>query len=117
WRVYDASGALSSPLSVPLIARGRGGHTMEVRDASTWRRIIGEGGMSDVRESPERGYEARSGRAETTIEGDLLDRAMTRGLYAAVRLHRAHGVPLVTWEDGAVRQVDPWSVRLPEDPE
>ena len=33
----------------------------------------------------------------------------------AVRLHRRHNVPLVSWADGKVVYLDPWKVPLPDD--
>lgn len=44
-----------------------------------------------------------------------VDRAVMNAAQDAVRLHRRHNVPLVSWRDGQVVHVDPWSVRLPED--
>lgn len=49
--------------------------------------------------------------------GERIDRAMDRAFFEAVRLHRLHGVPLALWEDGKVREVDPFAITLPEDNE
>lgn len=47
--------------------------------------------------------------------GDRIDAAMNQAFYAAVRLHRMHGVPMALWEHGKVREVDPSSILLPEE--
>jgi hypothetical protein len=47
--------------------------------------------------------------------GERIDRAMDRAFLEAVRLHRLHEVPMALWEDGKVRQVDPFTIPLPED--
>lgn len=44
-----------------------------------------------------------------------VDRAVAEAAHDAVRLHRRHNVPLVSWRDGKVLYVDPWDVPLPED--
>jgi len=46
-----------------------------------------------------------------------VDRAVALAAQDAVRLHRRHRVPLVSWRDGRVEYVDPWQVPLPEDEE
>lgn len=43
--------------------------------------------------------------------------ALDRGFYDAVRRHRAANVPMVTWEDGEVKEVSPFDIPLPEDPD
>lgn len=48
-------------------------------------------------------------------DGQRIDRAMDRAFFEAVRLHRRHGVPMALWEDGRVRQVDPFTIALPEE--
>jgi hypothetical protein len=48
-------------------------------------------------------------------DGTAVDRAVGLAAEDAVRLHRRHGVPLVSWRDGRVVYVDPWEVPLPED--
>jgi hypothetical protein len=48
-------------------------------------------------------------------DGAAVDRAVALAAQDAVRLHRRHGVPLVSWRDGRVEYVDPWEVKLPED--
>ena len=45
-----------------------------------------------------------------------VDRAVAHAAQDAVRLHRRHNVPLVSWRDGEIIHVDPWSIPLPEDP-
>jgi hypothetical protein len=41
---------------------------------------------------------------------------MDRAFFAAVRLHRMHGIPMALWEDGRVKYVDPHEILLlPED--
>jgi hypothetical protein len=52
---------------------------------------------------------------EAFESGERIDRAMDRAFFAAVRLHRLHGVPMALWEDGKVRQVDPFIIPLPEE--
>jgi len=52
---------------------------------------------------------------EAFESGERIDRAMNRAFFAAVRLHRLHGVPMALWEDGKVRQVDPFTIALPEE--
>jgi hypothetical protein len=47
--------------------------------------------------------------------GERIDQAMNRAFFAAVRLHRLHGVPMALWEDGKVCQVDPFTIALPEE--
>ena len=49
-------------------------------------------------------------------DGAAVDRAVAHAAQDAVRLHRRHNVPLVSWRDGKVVHVDPWSIPLPEDP-
>jgi hypothetical protein len=44
-----------------------------------------------------------------------VDRAVALAAQDAVRLHRRHNVPLVSWGDGKVVHIDPWKVPLPED--
>lgn len=46
-----------------------------------------------------------------------VDRAVAQAAQDAVRLHRRHNVPLVSWRDGRVVHIDPWEVPLPEDEE
>jgi hypothetical protein len=48
-------------------------------------------------------------------EGTAVDRAVGNAAMDAVRLHRRHNVPLVSWRDGEVVHIDPWTVPLPED--
>ncbi|HEU4556291.1 MAG TPA: hypothetical protein VFS20_00530 [Longimicrobium sp.] len=48
-------------------------------------------------------------------EGTAVDRAVANAAMDAVRVHRRHNVPLVSWEDGQVVHIDPWTVPLPED--
>ncbi|HET7228624.1 MAG TPA: hypothetical protein VFJ16_01345 [Longimicrobium sp.] len=48
-------------------------------------------------------------------DGSAVDRAVALAAQDAVRLHRRHNVPLVSWADGRVVHVDPWTVPLPED--
>jgi hypothetical protein len=48
-------------------------------------------------------------------EGTAVDRAVANAAMDAVRLHRRHNVPLVSWEGGQVVHIDPWTVTLPED--
>ena len=47
--------------------------------------------------------------------GKRLDRAMQQAFWDAVRLHRLHRIPLVVWRDGGIREVDPFTIELPED--
>ncbi len=48
-------------------------------------------------------------------EGTAVDRAVALAAQDAVRLHRRFNEPLVSWEDGQVVYIDPWTVPLPED--
>ena len=59
----------------------------------------------------------RSDKDITTLfrEGTAVDRAVANAAQDAVRLHRQHNVPLVSWHEGQVIHVDPWDVPLPED--
>lgn len=43
----------------------------------------------------------------------LIDQAFADAFADAVHRHRAEGVPMVLWENGAVVHVDPFEVRLP----
>jgi hypothetical protein len=52
---------------------------------------------------------------EAFESGERIDRAMDRAFFAAVRLHRLHGVPMALWEGGKVRQVDPFTIALPQE--
>jgi hypothetical protein len=52
---------------------------------------------------------------EAFESGERIDRAMDRAFFAAVRLHRLHGVPMALWEADKVRQVDPFTIALPEE--
>ena len=112
WRVYDCSGETFAAAGVRLIARGEREKTLEVRDHEIWERIMRRG--DHLRESPEPPYvgaEAREG-----APGAAIDRAMASAFHQAVRLHRAYAVPLVVWHGERIRHLDPWEVRLPEDP-
>jgi hypothetical protein len=48
-------------------------------------------------------------------ERTAVDRAIILAAQDAVRLHRRHNEPLVSWKDGQVVHIDPWTVPLPED--
>lgn len=49
--------------------------------------------------------------------GAAVDRAVEAAFAEAVRRHRAAGVPMAMWEDGAVKLVSPFDIPLPgEDP-
>ena len=48
-------------------------------------------------------------------ERTAVDRAVALAAQDAVRLHRRYNEPLVSWEDGQVVHIDPWTVPLPED--
>lgn len=48
-------------------------------------------------------------------ERTAVDRAVALAAQDAVRLHRLHNEPLVSWRDGQVVYIDPWDVPLPED--
>ena len=48
-------------------------------------------------------------------ERTAVDRAVALAAQDAVRLHRRYNEPLVSWEDGHVIYIDPWTVPLPED--
>lgn len=52
---------------------------------------------------------------EAFESGERIDQAMDRAFFAAVRLHRLHGVPMALWEDGHVREVDPFTIQLPDE--
>lgn len=52
---------------------------------------------------------------EAFERGERIDRAMDRAFFEAVRLHRLHGVPMAVWDEGEVRQVDPFTITLPEE--
>lgn len=49
-------------------------------------------------------------------DGAGVDRAMDEAFYAAVRRHRAGNVPMAMWENGAVVEVSPFLIPLPDDP-
>jgi len=48
-------------------------------------------------------------------ERTAVDRAVALAAQDAVRLHRLHNEPLVSWREGEVVYIDPWTVPLPED--
>jgi hypothetical protein len=48
-------------------------------------------------------------------DGIAVDRAVEAAYYEAVRRHRAAGVPMAMWEDGEVRMVSAFDIRLPEE--
>jgi hypothetical protein len=41
--------------------------------------------------------------------------ALDRAFHSAVRRHRAANVPMVMWENGAVVEVSPFDIPLPDD--
>jgi hypothetical protein len=47
--------------------------------------------------------------------GTPIDRAMNRAFFAAVRLHRMHGIPMALWKDGRVWYADPREIPLSEE--
>jgi hypothetical protein len=48
-------------------------------------------------------------------DGVAVDRAMKNAFHDAVRLYRAHRLPLVMAEDGKPVHVSPFDIHLPED--
>jgi len=52
-------------------------------------------------------------------EGTPIDRALDHAAHEVVRLYRRHGLMLAGWdyETNQVLDIDPWTVRLPEDEE
>jgi hypothetical protein len=54
---------------------------------------------------------------EAFAAGTQIDRAMDRAFFAAVRLHRMHGLPMALWRDGQVSYVDAGEIPLPEEVE
>ncbi len=55
--------------------------------------------------------------AEVWNDNARMQAALDRGFYNAVRTHRAANVPMVMWQDGEVKDVSPFDIRLPEDPD
>lgn len=49
-------------------------------------------------------------------DGTAIEQVMNLAFYDAVRQHRAANVPMSMWQDGQVREVSPFDIRLPEDP-
>jgi hypothetical protein len=45
--------------------------------------------------------------------GAAVDRAVEAAFADAVRRHRAAGVPMAMWENGAVKMVSPFDIPLP----
>lgn len=112
WRVYDGSGRPEAG-GLPLVAHGVGRRIVEVRDARRWR-VIGAR-LSLLREVADMEYTPDGPKPLDTEEGALIDKAMNRAFYEAVKIHRMHGVPMVLWIDEEVRHVDPWEIPLPEE--
>lgn len=49
-------------------------------------------------------------------DGKAIDQVMDLAFQDAVRRHRAANVPMAMWQDGKVREVSPFDIRLPDDP-
>jgi len=55
-------------------------------------------------------------RSITELMGDheLINEALTKAFYRAVKLHREAHVPMVLGENGKMVDKDPWDIPIPE---
>ncbi len=51
-----------------------------------------------------------------TATGLEINEAMNKGVFAALRRHKAAGVPIVVWENGQIVHIPADEIQVPDDP-